>query len=135
MATGLEHTYPPYRFGACEVHPGLRQVRLSGTPRDAQPKTFDLLLYLIENRHRVVEKDELLENLWPGKIVTESALTQVVRKARSLVGDAGNRQAIIKTVLRRGFRFVATLDIGASGKAPHVAMIPVEISFAVLPFV
>jgi DNA-binding winged helix-turn-helix (wHTH) protein/Flp pilus assembly protein TadD len=87
----------------------LRQVRADGAPIDAQPKTFDLLVYLIKNRDRVVDKDELLERLWSGAIVTDSALTQIVRKARSLAGDDGDRQAVIRTIQRRGFRFVAVV--------------------------
>jgi TolB-like protein len=127
-----------YRFGACEVHPHLRQVRLAGSALDAQPKAFDLLLYLIENRDRVVDKQELLDRLWPGTVVTESALTQVVRKARSLTGDDGDRQAVIKTVQRRGFRFVAALRTTAptgATRASRGAARSAEASVAVLPFV
>jgi adenylate cyclase len=128
-----------YRFGACEIIPRLRQVRLSGEAVDAQPKTFDLLLYLLEHRDRVVDKDELLEKLWPGLVVSESALTQVVRKARSLVGDDGNRQAVIRTIQRRGFRFVAVLetapdDVRAAPRAPSASASAPEASVAVLPF-
>jgi DNA-binding winged helix-turn-helix (wHTH) protein len=120
-------------------------VRNSGALIEAQPKAFDLLLYLIENRDRVVDKDELLAKLWPGVVVSESALTQVVRKARSLAGDDGSRQAVIRTVQRRGFRFVAALEPAApdaQANAPptaprpaSTAPTPVEPSVAVLPFV
>lgn len=109
----------------------MRQVHVDGTPIDAQPKTFDLLVYLIENRDRVVDKDELLAHLWPGTIVTDSALTQIVRKARSLAGDDGNRQAVIRTIQRRGFRFVATVQV-QSDAADLVRR--AEPSVAVLPF-
>jgi TolB-like protein len=127
-----------YRFGACEVNPHLRQVTFAGRVLDAQPKTFDLLLYLIENRDRVVDKQELLDRLWPGTVVTESALTQVVRKARALAGDDGDRQAVIKTVQRRGFRFVAALQTGAptgATRASRLAVRSPDTSLAVLPFV
>ena len=125
---------PIYRFNNREVVICLRQVRADGAPVDAQPKTFDLLVYLIENRDRVVDRDELLDRLWPDTIVTDSALTQVVRKARSLAGDDGNRQAVIRTIQRRGFRFVAGVQVrsGAAelGRTAAVA----EPSVAVLPF-
>ncbi|HEY5567689.1 MAG TPA: winged helix-turn-helix domain-containing protein [Gammaproteobacteria bacterium] len=85
---------PIYRFGTCEVLPRQRQVPCDGVLAESQPKAFDLLLYLIANRDRVVDKDELLAKLWPGSVVTESALTQIVRKARSLVGDDGARQLV-----------------------------------------
>ena len=148
MATALEHVSRPtadriYRFGACEVHPRLRQVRSSQKAVEAQPKPFDLLLYLIENRDRVVDKEELFELLWPDTIVSEAALTQVVRKARSLAGDDGDRQAVIRTVQRHGFRFVAALQIAAAPPVapfateapPTAAVKAAEASVAVLPFV
>jgi TolB-like protein/Flp pilus assembly protein TadD len=124
-----------YRFGDREVDIRLRQVRAAGTLVDAQPKAFDLLVYLIENRDRVVDKDELLAQLWSGTVVTDSALNQVVRKARSLAGDDGERQAVIRTVQRRGFRFVAVLQArngeSTAGRAQANAVAP---SVAVLPF-
>ena len=124
-----------YRFGDREVDTRLRQIRARGELVDAQPKAFDLLVYLIENRDRVVDKDELLEQLWSGTIVTDSALNQIVRKARSLAGDDGDRQAVIRTVQRRGFRFVAVIqaqnDESTAGRAQTSA---VEPSIAVLPF-
>lgn len=103
------NTREVYRFGDCEVDPSRQQVRVGGHVVEAQPKALDLLLYLIVHRDRVVDKDELLGKLWPGVVVTESALTQALRKARALVGDDGERQAVIRTVQRRGFRFVAEL--------------------------
>jgi adenylate cyclase len=124
-----------YRFGDREVDTRLRQIRAAGELVDAQPKAFDLLVYLIENRDRVVDKDELLEQLWAGTVVTDSALNQVVRKARSLAGDDGDRQAVIRTVQRRGFRFVAVLEPqngeAQTGRAQANTLEP---SVAVLPF-
>jgi DNA-binding winged helix-turn-helix (wHTH) protein len=103
---------PLYRFAGCEVDSALRQVRCNGVAAEPQPKALDLLLYLIAHRNRVVDKDELLEKIWPGVVVSESALTQALRKARAMVGDDGERQAVIRTIQRRGFRFVAELDDG-----------------------
>jgi adenylate cyclase len=128
---------PIYRFGTCEVLPRQRQVRCDGVLAESQPKAFDLLLYLIANRDRVVDKDELLAKLWPRSVVTESALTQIVRKARSLVGDDGARQTVIRTFQRRGFRFIAPVEAAASepGPLPSAQKRAVEASVAVLPFV
>ena len=132
-----------YRFANCEVDPALRQVRVNGVAREPQPKALDLLLYLIAHRDRVVDKDELLERLWPGVVVSESALTQALRKARAMVGDDGERQAVIRTVQRRGFRFVAKLQDTAeqpsaeTGRhaAPGSAAAPMpQPAVAVLPF-
>ncbi|HVJ29546.1 MAG TPA: winged helix-turn-helix domain-containing protein, partial [Gammaproteobacteria bacterium] len=115
----------------------LRQIKVRGELLEAQPKAFDLLVYLIENRDRVVDKDELLQQLWSGSVVSDSALTQIVRKARSLAGDDGDRQAVIHTVQRRGFRFVAVVEGQGGGEAtagPARADATVEPSVAVLPF-
>jgi adenylate cyclase len=125
-----------YRFGDCEVDTRLRQIKARGELLEAQPKAFDLLVYLLEHRDRVVDKDELLEHLWSGTVVSDSALTQIVRKARSLAGDDGDRQAVIRTVQRRGFRFVADVQ-GQDGDAtagPAATPAAVEPSVAVLPF-
>ena len=127
---------PIYRFGDREVDTRLRQIKASGELLEAQPKAFDLLVYLLENRNRVVDKDELLEQLWAGSVVSDSALTQIVRKARSLAGDDGDRQAVIRTVQRRGFHFVAVVegqgDASTAGTPRAEAV--VEPSVAVLPF-
>jgi TolB-like protein/Flp pilus assembly protein TadD len=125
---------PIYRFNNREVVIRLRQVRADGAPIDAQPKTFDLLVYLIENRDRVVDRDELLERLWPGAIVTDSALTQIVRKARSVAGDDGDRQAVIRTIQRRGFRFVAVVKEWSNAWSSAQMAAAAEPSVAVLPF-
>jgi adenylate cyclase len=127
---------PIYRFGDREVDTRLRQIQVGAELLEAQPKAFDLLVYLIENRDRVVDKDELLERLWSGNVVSDSALTQIVRKARSLAGDDGDRQAVIRTVQRRGFRFVAVVEVqdGDSTAGPPQADVTVEPSVAVLPF-
>ena len=122
-----------YRFSNREVVTRLRQIRADGVPIDAQPKTFDLLVYLIENRDRVVDREELLERLWPDMIVTDSALTQTVRKARSLAGDDGDRQAVIRTIQRHGFRFVAVVKEW-SDAADSARAAAAEPSVAVLPF-
>jgi len=141
MATALEaqlaHKRSPiYRFRDREVDIRLRQVKVRGELLEAQPKAFDLLVYLLENRQRVVDKDELLQQLWSGTVVSDSALTQIVRKARSLAGDDGDRQAVIRTVQRRGFRFVADVQEqgGDSAAGAPRAGVTVEPSVAVLPF-
>jgi len=141
MATAREAPLAPkrspiYRFGDREVDTRLRQIKVGAELLEAQPKAFDLLVYLLENRDRVVDKDELLERLWAGSVVSDSALTQIVRKARSLAGDDGDRQAVIRTVQRRGFHFVAVVegrDDDSAAVTPR-AELAVEPSVAVLPF-
>ncbi len=98
-----------YRFGDCEVDTKLMELRRAGAVHPIDPLGFDLLTYLIENRDRVLTRDELLDALWPGKVVTDSALSSRLKSVRSAVGDTGSAQRVIKTVHGRGYRFVAEL--------------------------
>jgi pimeloyl-ACP methyl ester carboxylesterase len=91
-------------FEEFELDPARRELRADGTPQALQPQVFDLLLYLVEHRERVVPKQELLEALWPDAIVTESSLQRAVSLARGALGDSG--PALIQTYPRQGYRFV-----------------------------
>ena len=71
-----------------------------------EPQVFDLLVYLVQNRDRVVSKDDLIASVWDGRIVSESTLTSRINAARKAVGDSGKEQKLIRTIPRRGFRFV-----------------------------
>ena len=73
------------------------------------PQVFDLLDYLIQNRERVVSKDDLISAVWNGRIVSDAALTTRLNAARSAIGDTGENQRLIKTLPRKGFRFVGTV--------------------------
>lgn len=106
-----------YRFVDCEIDTIRRELRRDGEPVEVQPKIFDLLVHLIEHRDRMVDKDELLDVIWAGTVVSESSLTQAIRRARSIVGDDGDRQDVIRTMHRRGYRFVAAIE----EVAPEVA--------------
>src|SRR5258707_1943007 len=70
------------------------------------PKVFDLLLYLVQNRDQVVTRDDLLQAIWQGRIVSESTLTSHVNAVRKAIGDTGKQQRLIRTVARKGLRFV-----------------------------
>src|SRR6201989_1216805 len=83
-----------------------QELRRAGASVHLEPQGFDLLLHLIRNRDRVVSKDELLEVVWSGRIVSEAALSSRIKAARQAVGDDGDRQELIRTIHRRGFRFV-----------------------------
>jgi len=98
-----------WRFGNCELDTARRELRVGGHTRNIEPKAFDLLVYLIQKNERVVGHDELLDNLWPGVIVTEAALSRTIMKARKAVADETLQQEVIKTVPKRGYRFVARL--------------------------
>jgi len=96
-----------------------REVRRGDRLVTLEPKVFDLLLYLVENRTRVVGKDELLEALWPGVVVAETSLSRCVMKARQALGDDGGAQRMIRTVHGRGYQFVAEPVEEAPGLSPH----------------
>lgn len=102
----------PFSFNEFQVDPESYQLRLGDEIVAMEPQAFDLLVYLIENRERVVSRDELLQNLWPGKVVTDAALSARLKAVRKAVGDTGKSQNIIKTTHGRGYQFVAKLEPG-----------------------
>lgn len=103
-----------YRFGDCELDTGFRELRRRGVVVEVQRKVFDLLIFLAQNRDRAVDKDEIQQAVWPGVIVTETALTRAIMKARRAVGDDADQQAVIRTVHGHGYRFVA--EVGQGGE-------------------
>jgi DNA-binding winged helix-turn-helix (wHTH) protein len=86
-----------------------RELRRGGERVALEPQVFDLLVYLLRNRERVVSKDDLLEAIWGGRIVSESTMTSRINAARKAVGDSGQAQRLIRTVPRKGIRFVGAV--------------------------
>ncbi|MBL4687356.1 MAG: AAA family ATPase, partial [Nannocystaceae bacterium] len=97
-----------HSFGEFELDETLFQLRRAGNLVKVEPKVFDVLLYLLQHRDRVVPKDELLEALWQGS-VSDSVLPRCITAARRALADDGTRQEIIETIRRRGYRFVAAV--------------------------
>ena len=95
-----------YRFESYALDSDRRELRLGGELVAVAPQVFDLILYLLRNRTRVVSKDDLLAAVWDGRIVSESALTTRLNAARHALGDSGETQRLIRTLPRKGFRFV-----------------------------
>lgn len=120
-----------YRFRDCEIDGDARELRVRGTPVDVEPRAFDLLLYLLQRRDRVVSKDELLSAIWPRQIVTEAALARCVMKARRAIGDDSVAQDIIRTLHGHGYRFVAEARDGRPAPARGAGfMAPAETHYA-----
>src|SRR3954469_8689312 len=96
-----------------------RELRRQSEAIAVGPQVFDLLAYLIKNRTRVVSKDDLFDHVWQGRIVSESTLTSHINAARKVIGDSGQDQRLIRTVMRKGFRFVADVtEVTPSEGAP-----------------
>ncbi|WP_421726061.1 winged helix-turn-helix domain-containing protein [Bauldia sp.] len=107
-----------FRVGNTAVDPARREVKRDDQLMSVEPKAFDLLLHLVRNRDRVVDKAELIEVLWQGRAISDSALSTVVKSARRAIGDDGKTQAQIKTHHGRGFRFIGDVREIDSGAAP-----------------
>src|ERR1700680_2905485 len=95
-----------YRFGEYELDPAAVELRAAGHVCPLEPQVFALLALLVENRERMVSKEELIEKVWDGRIVSDAALASRVKSARRALGDDGRSQHFIRTIHRRGFRFV-----------------------------
>ena len=132
-----------YLFDDCVLDTSRRELRRGAAPVAVEPQVFDLLVHLVRHRDRVVSKDELLATVWHGRIVSEFALFNRINAARSAIGDSGNRQRLIKTLPRKGLRFVGDVCEGKPAAAtgtqvgppasPSLAL-PDRPSIAVLPF-
>jgi len=96
-----------YRFNQCTLDTERYQLSFRDKPVSVEPLVFDLLVYLVGNRDRVVTREELLDNLWEGKVVTDSALGARLKDVRKAVQDSGSKQAVIKTFHGRGYQFIA----------------------------
>jgi DNA-binding winged helix-turn-helix (wHTH) protein len=83
-----------------------RDLHRGATPVAVEPQVFDLLVYLLRNRNRVVTKDELVASVWGGRIVSASTLVSRINAARQAVGDDGEAQRLIRAISRRGVRFI-----------------------------
>ncbi len=105
-----------YTFGPFELDTARVELRTAGETRALEPQVFALLALLVENRERLVSKDEIIEKVWDGRIVSDSAVASRVKSARQALGDDGKTQRYIRTLHRQGFRFVAEVrDEPAAG--------------------
>jgi DNA-binding winged helix-turn-helix (wHTH) protein/pimeloyl-ACP methyl ester carboxylesterase len=94
------------------LDPDRRELRRKGMLVPAEPQVFDLLVFLIRNRDRVVSKDDLIAGVWDGRIVSESTLASRINAARRAIGDSGEQQRFIRTAARKGIRFVGAVREG-----------------------
>src|SRR3990167_2549680 len=106
-----------HRFDAFELDRSKMELRRDGLTVAVEPQVFALLLLLVENRERLVSRDEIIEKVWDGRVVSDSALDSRVKSARRALGDDGKSQRFIRTLHGQGFRFVADVSEAASIRA------------------
>ena len=99
-----------YRFAEFTVDTDQRVLLREGKPVPLTPKVFDTLLILLESNGRIVEKEELMNGLWPETFVEEANLTFNIMQLRKSLGDDARRPVYIETVARRGYRFIANVE-------------------------
>lgn len=97
------------------------RVQKAGEARDLTPRAFDVLVFLVENHGRVVEKQELFENVWKEKFVSDNALTRSIKEVRHAIGDSAESPRYIETVPRRGYRFVASVSMREINEKENIA--------------
>lgn len=133
-----------FLFGDHTLDDDLRELRRGQEAVAVEPQVFDLLIYLVQNRDRVVSKDDLIASVWGGRVVSDSTLTSRINAARKAVGDNGSEQKLIRTIARKGLRFVGDVHIRPMGLEAQADMhepsrpalpLPDRPAIAVLPFV
>jgi TolB-like protein len=138
-----------FLFADHRLDPARRELVRGREPVSLEPQVFDLLVYLIENRDRVVSRDDLIASVWGGRIVSESTLGSRINAARKAIGDSGAEQKLIRTVARKGLRFVGDIQLAPAGEGEAIdaparevgdgARLPLPLpdrpAIAVLPFV
>ncbi len=134
-----------FSFGNCALDIDRRELTRGSELISLGPQVFDLLVYLVKNRERVVSKDDLIASVWAGRIVSESTLTSHINAVRKAIGDSGDEQKLVRTIARKGFRFVGDISealppTSAKSQPPFqddqkmALPLPDKPSIAVLPF-
>ncbi|MET4039880.1 DNA-binding winged helix-turn-helix (wHTH) protein [Bradyrhizobium sp. RT6a] len=130
-----------YLFEEYVFHTDRRELHRGDELVPVAPQVFDVIDYLIRNRERVVSKDDLIKAIWNGRSVSDAALTTRLNAARAAIGDSGEEQRFIKTLPRKGFRFIGQVREAREvagpdpGDGPESApAVPDKPSIAVLPF-
>src|ERR1700730_6835562 len=129
-----------YLFEDYALDTDRRELRRGAALLSMEPQVFDLLVFLVGSRDRVVSRDDLLAAVWGGRIVSESTIATRINAVRRVIGDNGEQQRLIRTIIGRGVRFVgavrerqksAVIDEGLRTRDPAIADKP---SIAVMPF-
>jgi len=120
------------------LDPDRRELSRAGQPVALEPQVFDLIGYLVRHRDRVVTRDDLLDAIWNGRVVSESTLTSRINAARRALNDSGEEQRLIRTIARKGLRFVGAVEGAGDAAGASAALAPLPLpdrpAIAVLPF-
>lgn len=119
------------RFDHCVLDLNRLQLTREGQAVPTEPQVFSLLRHLIENRDRVVSKDELFEVIWKDRIVSDAALSSRIKAVRAAIGDDGTRQALVRTIHGRGFQFIGSVAAQSDRAVPSAAL--AQPSIAIMP--
>lgn len=113
-----------YRFAEFEIDLSQQELRRLGEAVHIEPQVFDLIVHLVRNHDRIVSKDELIETIWNGRIISEAALSSRINGARRALGDNGTDQVFIRTLHKRGFRFVGEVSEVSALEAEAARLVP-----------
>src|SRR5215468_6108811 len=145
LAPGVGASKLLYLFDNYSLDTDRREIRHGTAVVPVEPQVFDLLEHLIRHRDRIVSKDDLIASIWQGRIVSESAISTQINAARCAIADSGEQQRLIKTIPRKGLRFVGDVreeqrpaDAAKTAAPSERAKLPLTLpdrpSIAVLPF-
>lgn len=126
-----------FKFDNFKIDVEGREITQDGEEIVVQPQVFELIAFLIKNRNSVVTKDQLIDEVWDGRIISDGSINSRINAAREALGDSGHQQKVIKTFPRRGYRFVAELNIKDATEAKTTVSVTTgdnRPSIAVMPF-
>lgn len=122
-----------YTFNNTSVDTETYLLLVDGKETSVEPQVFSLIVYLIQNKDKVVTRDELLAHVWNGRIVSDTSINNNIKSARKALGDDGTKQHVIKTIHSRGYQFVAVTDNTAATPTDNSKNVAQQL-IAVLPF-
>ena len=128
METSNKRNSSSYQFGDIAVDCANLRVYKAGAPRKMTPRAFEVLVFLIEHRGRIIEKQELFEQIWKESFVTDNALSRIIKEIRQVIGDDADAPRYIETAPKRGYRFIA--DVSAESPAAEPVLVPSDATFS-----
>ena len=112
-----------YRFESFELDTDKAELRANGAPVAIEPQVLALIALLAGNRERLVSREEILEKIWEGRVVSDTAITSRIKSARKALGDDGTRQRVIRTVNKLGLRFLPEVTLVHSAGTNEVVTV------------